>query len=613
MLDAEVPSPPGGAGNDQLSPKGGKVRTRPRKKTRGTMRVTWDEKIIAEHDKERGTRQKIDEPDTPYIRSPQTASDSEGGVVSSDEEHAQHRLSWRRDDAVYGGSCSSKAVPVPNPAEISAAGELGTSGAGNGAGMADEWHEDVANRLNDWVKGGHRRTSTDSCSAGSSDGCAAADEPDFSRTSSANSSRSSSSAPQWRGLMGPLSSTDSVNDGKKHDRRISLPEETPQPKPSSDKFKAKRAQHYNEVAALKAFKQKFGTGFSGDDSSPESDTSDEDKKESCGDVQTKTNTNTNLNQTLSKAMEQRGLRKAHSGELATTPTGSDKAGHKKKKRLAAHQLPTEEGDADHPMGDLPENGSHVSISPSQEGPQGRDSRQPPGHDQPMESAQSAAQSSRRSSVSFSGESGGESSEEFRSLRNRHYAAEWRQDRSIAEQVSSLETNTNTNLNAGSGCPQDKRGQRNPMEAGRPPVHFGDSSEGAEPQSSDEFRARRQQHYNEVDTVRRFRQDGVQQEELGESSSSEEQRLESAVEGGAARPAASSNPANPMEPRDSGVAFCENTPSPEVVSTGPDRSRSRSAAEEAAWRDKRAAHYNDMAAAFRNMPPPSDSDEESDDD
>ncbi|CAD7925626.1 unnamed protein product [Amoebophrya sp. A25] len=29
--------------------------------------VTWDEEAIAEHDKERGTRQKIDEPKTPYV------------------------------------------------------------------------------------------------------------------------------------------------------------------------------------------------------------------------------------------------------------------------------------------------------------------------------------------------------------------------------------------------------------------------------------------------------------------------------------------------------------------------------------------------------------------
>ena len=28
--------------------------------------ITWDEETIAEHDKDRGTRQKIDEPDTPF-------------------------------------------------------------------------------------------------------------------------------------------------------------------------------------------------------------------------------------------------------------------------------------------------------------------------------------------------------------------------------------------------------------------------------------------------------------------------------------------------------------------------------------------------------------------
>ena len=30
--------------------------------------IKWDEETIAEHDKERGTRQKIEEPDTPYER-----------------------------------------------------------------------------------------------------------------------------------------------------------------------------------------------------------------------------------------------------------------------------------------------------------------------------------------------------------------------------------------------------------------------------------------------------------------------------------------------------------------------------------------------------------------
>lgn len=30
------------------------------------VHITWDEPTIAEHDKLRGTRQKIDEPSTPY-------------------------------------------------------------------------------------------------------------------------------------------------------------------------------------------------------------------------------------------------------------------------------------------------------------------------------------------------------------------------------------------------------------------------------------------------------------------------------------------------------------------------------------------------------------------
>merc|ERR1719384_511121 len=63
------------------------LRQRTRKKVKG--RVHWDEKAIEEHNKERGTRQKIDEPDTPFVRSPQ-ASDSEGGPASSDDEQRLH-------------------------------------------------------------------------------------------------------------------------------------------------------------------------------------------------------------------------------------------------------------------------------------------------------------------------------------------------------------------------------------------------------------------------------------------------------------------------------------------------------------------------------------------
>ena len=41
------------------------------------VHLTWDEETIAEHDKERGTRMKIDEPDTPFARyDPQTDPDA---------------------------------------------------------------------------------------------------------------------------------------------------------------------------------------------------------------------------------------------------------------------------------------------------------------------------------------------------------------------------------------------------------------------------------------------------------------------------------------------------------------------------------------------------------
>merc|ERR1740138_1232954 len=59
---------------------------RHRHREKNPNHVTWDEDAIREHDKERGTRQKIDEPDTPFVRSPQSASDCEGGLASSEDE-----------------------------------------------------------------------------------------------------------------------------------------------------------------------------------------------------------------------------------------------------------------------------------------------------------------------------------------------------------------------------------------------------------------------------------------------------------------------------------------------------------------------------------------------
>ena len=47
-------------------------------------RLTWDEETIAEHDKDRGTRMKIDEPDTPYEKPYDYDKEEEDGTLPED-------------------------------------------------------------------------------------------------------------------------------------------------------------------------------------------------------------------------------------------------------------------------------------------------------------------------------------------------------------------------------------------------------------------------------------------------------------------------------------------------------------------------------------------------
>ena len=46
--------------------------------------ITWDEEVIAEHDKLRGTRMKIDEPDTPFAYG--TGEDGEEEVEENESD-----------------------------------------------------------------------------------------------------------------------------------------------------------------------------------------------------------------------------------------------------------------------------------------------------------------------------------------------------------------------------------------------------------------------------------------------------------------------------------------------------------------------------------------------
>lgn len=68
VVQAEAPSNVGLT----VPPVEGESATRTPKKTGGKV-LTWDEETIAEHDLERGTRQKIEEPNTPWLGSPSTS------------------------------------------------------------------------------------------------------------------------------------------------------------------------------------------------------------------------------------------------------------------------------------------------------------------------------------------------------------------------------------------------------------------------------------------------------------------------------------------------------------------------------------------------------------
>merc|ERR1712113_283869 len=72
----------------------------------------WDEETIAEHDKERGTRQKIDEPPTPFNRSPLSDSEEEEHTGVDPAEVAARLTALAADRAGTSGECDSAQSPV---------------------------------------------------------------------------------------------------------------------------------------------------------------------------------------------------------------------------------------------------------------------------------------------------------------------------------------------------------------------------------------------------------------------------------------------------------------------------------------------------------------------
>jgi len=613
-----------GASPSSSSSKCYKTRQRPRR-SKGSNRVHWDEQVIAEHDKERGTRQKIDEPDTPFVRSPQTASDSEGdghdsfrlhsssGRAASSSSSALPQPPAPPESSPCSGAHHTNRMPLqPPPGGASSCSQnldgqgVAASGACGGDTQASSPRDvdpmAVASRLDLWMRaGGNLQRHGATSSANSSDGLEYA--ADTSRLSSVCSSRSSSSAPNSHRLRWGNKDDETSSDmGKRvSDRRISLPEDS-QPKPTSDFFKAKRAQHYNEIASVKAFKK----WQPGDESNTESDTDSSDEEGRRSGAQTQTNTNTNINLTMwradsvSSASCSRRPSKVD-GMVVAAALGATSPAQQPSEPVSGGNLSPTGGRA----------ASAIDCSPSG-APDGRSSGVHGGQSCASSSAADAVSSTSctapppiqrgrsNSKVSFSGgDSGAESSEDFRDARRQHYASEWRHDSAVCVEVSSLETNTNTNLNAGRGK-APRASNKNPMEASRPSVRLADNSDVREPVAervSEEFRSRRTQHYDEVAAVRSFRtQDDVEQEDSEED----------AAGGRLPRPRRSNNDANPMEPRASGgVAFQDaaTIAMQEQGQLSPSRAEARA---------HRQAHYRGMADALRSAPPPSDDEESSDD-
>lgn len=269
-------------------------------------RVTWDEHIIAEHDKDRGTRQKIDEPDTPFVRSPQTTSDNEEQHDApvrpqqhSGQAGASSSSTYRGQAKAETGGLAQLTLGQADAVGGEDAAKLGPSSPGSDVDTTA-----LASRLETWMRIGAPRPTLEFAEVSRSSGVECADR--LSLHSSAGSSRSSSVA------HGRPSPTDLASGGGRKasdERRIALSQdEAPSPKPASALFKAKRAQHYNEVSALRAF-HKPGKPSRPGDSSPDSNTSDENAR-------TKTNTNTNINVTTAKAAGKRRRKAAASSSAA---------------------------------------------------------------------------------------------------------------------------------------------------------------------------------------------------------------------------------------------------------------------------------------------------------
>jgi len=97
----------------------------------GRAKLTWDEETIAEHDKERGTRMKIDEPDTPYLPPYDFSQEDEDGSFQEPLE-SEGTL----EGTLEGGAAAAAAAPPLPSAALQVSGGGGEGGAAAAAAAA---------------------------------------------------------------------------------------------------------------------------------------------------------------------------------------------------------------------------------------------------------------------------------------------------------------------------------------------------------------------------------------------------------------------------------------------------------------------------------------------
>ena len=125
--------------------KKGILKKRATKEASPGERVTWDEKGIEEHDKERGQTMKIEEPKTPYYAD--SPSEEEEDEKMEDEKELQEHL------AIANNNAAKNSVRKGGDIDFNqVAGKLGESGHDGKRKYYEEDEQEEEERRNEFKK-----------------------------------------------------------------------------------------------------------------------------------------------------------------------------------------------------------------------------------------------------------------------------------------------------------------------------------------------------------------------------------------------------------------------------------------------------------------------------